>query len=1244
MRLLKKLLVGAAIVFGIGGYTYAQDVTAPTNVDTLSTSSTTLSLVWNHGIDQDIPNDTTALSGDGSMYVQFSSNLLTNDQVWALEFRIDNYTAGNDYVTPIGDGGAADRGAIYWEASGDYYGFVNVSGDNPTNFNTSTGDLVGQDVVFFAYGNGTNVYYYVDGVLVETLTPTSGGTGFTLSTLFTGASDVRNVADGDIYYLKVWDTPTGTTITEIQAETPDNYFMINEGTGNTIADEHTAITGTVINPHANQWVGSGGGGPGPGPSPAADTFYLASTGANSYNGMHPDSAWKDLSYLTARVGDNTVGDSSVILINRGDTIFGSLPMREAIHYSTFGTGNKPIISGLTTLTNWTNYSGNIYYTIPIPFNAPDEVRFLTIDDVNFDKGREPNTELVWDTITSSSGNANLYDASRTEPFGSFVGGQVKFKESFGGYPAWKYHAGNITAFSGGNFTIGNPGEYGVGAGYPYFIVDHPDVLDLHGEWAYTTDTLFVYLDNPPANYDIKYSSEDILANITYDGVTIDSLDFQYANETAIFMDQVYNPTIQNSKTSYNYVGIFAQRSDSVYIHHDTVLYSTINGILIEAGDSINISYNYVDQIANNYTSAEDLPYGSGMQGIALRQYNVAPYYYPNLFKIYRNDVLNTGAAGIYFARTGNGSIIENTMVNCVQVNNDAGSMYAWKTDTIAEANVVNHDYDSTYVYRNFIGFTSDSLRFKHLWSNSAAASGYYGNYGYYFDDWCSNVVLRENMSVGTRFGMFLHSGWNNRTIDNIFIGDSATVEGIRSRRGGGSTTIYSGTDETYIGNITVTYGDGGSSYNVGYYGQEILDNFYFSDNRWVLLNNQASSYGVDDNLFVVGGSGNGVYTPTEWNTLTFANTSNDIDVNGRDNGRLFTYAQSGLSDIDSVAAWYYNTDYTTLNTTVEALFGSQYYYTDNEGNDVTGSISIPARTPYMVYRSAVYLGLTPPDTAQVFSVTSTKKDTITITASNFDAATAGVIMNYDTIVPASRTSGTILVNDADTSTVAGDHRVFLSKDDTIYVAMWHRNASNIWSSDYNIDTTAVDTAGAAPPGSAVTDDFTDYTSPLGGQANWTASTGTHNISSGRVFGDYQWTSITFYSGQSFNSNQYAEIELDAIGTGNSWRGGPMIRHNGGTSENISNCYFLHCWDTGYNLVKKQGSTYTEIVSGGSETFSAGDIVRLQVIGTTITMYKNDVQFGTSHTDSDLSSGSPGITTFGATGGTVYLDNFEANSL
>lgn len=98
------------------------------------------------------------------------------------------------------------------------------------------------------------------------------------------------------------------------------------------------------------------------------TYYVSASGSDSNNGLSEAAPWKSIEKLNIEILNFQPGDK--ILFNRGDVFRGNLaPSRGSstnwLTYSTYGSGEKPIIQGSTQLNesgNWTNHSANIWKT------------------------------------------------------------------------------------------------------------------------------------------------------------------------------------------------------------------------------------------------------------------------------------------------------------------------------------------------------------------------------------------------------------------------------------------------------------------------------------------------------------------------------------------------------------------------------------------------------------------------------------------------------------------------------------------------------------------------------------------------------------------------------------------------------------------------------------------------------------------------------------------------------------------
>jgi len=141
-------------------------------------------------------------------------------------------------------------------------------------------------------------------------------------------------------------------------------------------------------------------------------------------------------------------------------------------------------------------------------------------------------------------------------------------------------------------------------------------------------------------------------------------------------------------------------------------------------------------------------------------------------------------------------------------------------------------------------------------------------------------------------------------------------------------------------------------------------------------------------------------------------------------------------------------------------------------------------------------------------------------------------------------------------------------------------------------------------------------------ANWTNCLGGFSIVSNEAQGTDFAHNIAAYTAVSWNNDQHAETVVSS-----SSDGGPAVRASatGGGQA--------------YVATANIGTSACRIVlfSGGSETmltddfcpWAAGDVIGLDVVGTTLTVTKNGTTVQT-HTDATIASGSAGIKSYNTT--------------
>jgi len=157
--------------------------------------------------------------------------------------------------------------------------------------------------------------------------------------------------------------------------------------------------------------------------------------------------------------------------------------------------------------------------------------------------------------------------------------------------------------------------------------------------------------------------------------------------------------------------------------------------------------------------------------------------------------------------------------------------------------------------------------------------------------------------------------------------------------------------------------------------------------------------------------------------------------------------------------------------------------------------------------------------------------------------------------------------------------------------------------------------------------------PLGG--NWSTHAGVGNgcgLFSNQVIGNNAGLACSFWNATTFPDNQYSQIVV--VGTGSV---GPAVRIR--TSVQYD-AYVVYMPVSGtVTIYRIQNGTLTSL-STPNFAFAAGDVIRLTVVGTLLTVYKNGVSQG-SVTDTVLATGSAGV--FGDSA-SVVADNWSGGSI
>jgi hypothetical protein len=262
-------------------------------------------------------------------------------------------------------------------------------------------------------------------------------------------------------------------------------------------------------------------------------YYVDTAGFDGNNGTSTSTPWKTVAKVNSSQGAIPTG--SQVLFKRGHTWHESLtPTKSGVTYGAYGSGAKPVITGLEQLTSWTTVGTNIYESTA--FSSLTSCNIVTINNNIARRGREPDYNEPGDygtgiggykKITASTANTVTASSFSNSP-NNWTGADAVIRAV-----NWVMDTVRITAHStGGQLTLRRNVAKFPTVGNGFFITNDVRTLDQHGEWYYnpTTKKLRIYLSTAPSNYIIKASDMSTVVNINnVSNITLDNLHIEGSN-------------------------------------------------------------------------------------------------------------------------------------------------------------------------------------------------------------------------------------------------------------------------------------------------------------------------------------------------------------------------------------------------------------------------------------------------------------------------------------------------------------------------------------------------------------------------------------------------------------------------------------------------------------------------------------------------------------------------------------------
>jgi len=476
----------------------------------------------------------------------------------------------------------------------------------------------------------------------------------------------------------------------------------------------------------------------------AETYYVSNSGSNAATGLI-GAPWQTLAKAISVLTD---GDSC--LLNKGDSWNEKLtPPASNIYFGSYGSGNKPIITGFQVLSGWTN-NGNIWSSTFV--NSVKYQNTVFINGALRAKGRYPNYGYL--IINANATKNQLTGSLSGTP--NYTGGEVVIRTN-----NYTLDKGFITSQVDSVINFTPSTYYNLSNGHGYFIQNIQSVLDTLNEWCYdtTTKTIKVFANTEPIG--MASSIDTMVSVFKKQNLKFEGIDFRGANITFFQVDSSSNINISNCTFQYGLNGVTGKAAHRFTSYNNTITDMWNNGIILldfansnTDNDSTVIEYNTVSNIGTK----------AGMGKLGFQSYTAVEIF-GDKSVIKNNTIKNVGYIGIWFR--GDSFLVKNNFIDtfCF-VKDDGGGIYSWsgalppKTGMKIIDNIILNGLRAT-----------------------AGTNGFIGTAGIFLDNETTNVLIDGNTTynpplgptIYPSFGLLLHQARYITVTNNNFVNTGLTV-------------------------------------------------------------------------------------------------------------------------------------------------------------------------------------------------------------------------------------------------------------------------------------------------------------------------------------------------------------------------------------------------------------------------------------------------------------------------------------
>lgn len=362
-----------------------------------------------------------------------------------------------------------------------------------------------------------------------------------------------------------------------------------------------------------------------------------------------------------------------MLFKCGDTFYGKIIIGKSgssgspIVLASYSTGAKPVITGFSSVTSWTNVSGNIWQSTNA-VTTSSSLNMITINNTVQPIGRYPkltDANSGYLTFQSHSGTSSI-TSNAISGFPSYMGGEVVIRSN-----NWILDRGTITGQTSTTISytpLPSPfGAYEPLNGFGFFFQNHVNACTQQGDWYFDNSTKKIGMYSVGTPSGVQVATIDTLVDLpSKQYITFKNISFQGSNLLTFNLYQTQHISIDNCDIKFagmNAAVMFSGNSSYFTLTNSNVSYVNNNGFALNGSTNCSITNNTISNIGTI----------AGM-GVGGDQQYFGMEYIGNNSNIQYNEVSNVGYIPIMFYGT-NSTIQNNYVHDFNTVKQDGGGIY-----------------------------------------------------------------------------------------------------------------------------------------------------------------------------------------------------------------------------------------------------------------------------------------------------------------------------------------------------------------------------------------------------------------------------------------------------------------------------------------------------------------------------------------------------------------------------------------